>query len=102
MINKINITKFLTLFAIATSLVACSAISGHETAGEHIDDGTITTRVKASIINDLGLVRIGVESMKNVVQLSGFVDSSQIKVRAGDIARKISGVKAVQNGIVVR
>jgi hyperosmotically inducible protein len=58
--------------------------------------------VKSAIVDELGLKEIGVETMQNVVQLSGFVDSSQIKTRAGDIARKISGVKEVKNDLVVR
>jgi osmotically-inducible protein OsmY len=89
----------LTLF---TSVAGCAAISGRETPGEYVDDATITTKVKASIISELGLKQIGVETMQNVVQLSGFVDSSQVKARAGEIARGISGVKEVRNDLVVR
>ena len=76
--------------------------SGRETAGEYVDDTTISTKVKATIVDQLGMKDISVETMQNVVQLSGFVDSSQIKARAGDIARNISGVRDVKNNLVVR
>lgn len=87
---------------LATSVAGCAAVSGRETPGEYVNDATITTKVKASIINELGLKEIGVETMQNVVQLSGFVDSPEIKSRAGEIARGVSGVRDVKNNIVVR
>jgi osmotically-inducible protein OsmY len=34
--------------------------------------------------------------------LSGFVDTSQEKTHAGDVARKVDGVKSVKNDIVIR
>jgi osmotically-inducible protein OsmY len=40
--------------------------------------------------------------MHNVVQLSGFVDSTESKDRAGEVARDVAGVKDVTNDLVVR
>ena len=100
--NTNLLRSVLVAFALATSFTGCAAISGRETSGEYVDDATITTKVKASIINELGMKEIGVETMQNVVQLSGFVDSPQIKARAGEIARGISGVKDVKNNLIVR
>jgi osmotically-inducible protein OsmY len=94
--------SLLVAFALVTSLAGCAAMTGRETPGEYVDDAAITTKVKTSIINELGLKQIGVETMQNVVQLSGFVDSPQIKTRAGEIARGISGVKEVKNNLIVR
>ena len=89
-------------FVLATSLIGCAAMSGRETPGEYVDDATITTKVKARIIDELGVGQIGVETMQLVVQLSGFVDSQTVKERAGRIARNVSGVKEVRNNIIVR
>ena len=94
--------SLLVAFALVTSLAGCAAMTGRETPGEYVDDAAITTKVKTSIINELGLKQIGVETMQNVVQLSGFVDSPQVKTRAGEIARGISGVKDVKNNLIVR
>lgn len=92
----------MAAFVLVTSAAGCAAISGRETPGEYVDDATISTKVRASIINELGLKQISVETMQNAVQLSGFVDSPQIKARAGEIARGVSGVQIVRNDLVVR
>lgn len=100
--NANLLRNVMAAFLLVVSLAACAMIAGRETPGEYIDDATITTKVKASIISDLGLKEIGVETMQNVVQLSGFVDSSQTKARAGEIAHGVSGVKEVRNNLIVR
>jgi osmotically-inducible protein OsmY len=92
----------MVAFVMTTTAAGCAAVSGQETAGEYLDDTAITTRVKASIINELGMQQIGVETMQNVVQLSGFVDSPLTRTRAGDIAHGISGVQGVRNDLIVR
>jgi hyperosmotically inducible periplasmic protein len=102
-VQKANLVRSLLVsFALAISLAGCAAISGRETAGEYVDDATITTKIKASIINEIGMKEIGVETMQNTVQLSGFVDSQGVKDKAGSIARNTSGVKEVKNNIIVR
>lgn len=93
---------FLVACMLATALAGCAAMSGRETAGEYLDDTTITTKVNSTIINELGMGQVGVETMQNVVQLTGFVDSQAKKDRAGQIARNVSGVREVKNNIVVR
>jgi len=94
----------LVALALTTSLAACAAISGRETVGEYVDDATITTKVKAAMFDDpsVKVMQIGVETMQNVVQLSGFVDSTEVKARAGELARGVSGVREVKNDLVVR
>jgi osmotically-inducible protein OsmY len=78
--------------------------SGNETAGQYVDDTTITTKVKAQIFDDptLKVLQVNVETMKGVVQLSGFVDSNQSKIKAVSIARKVRGVLSVKDDLVVR
>lgn len=102
--NAVNFKSIFVALALTTSLVACSAISGRETAGEYVDDSALTAKVKSAIYQDptLKVMQIGVETMQNVVQLSGFVDSTQSKVRAGEVAGDVAGVKDVTNDLVVR
>jgi hyperosmotically inducible periplasmic protein len=90
--------------ALALSLAACSAVQGRETAGQYVDDTTITTKVKAALLRDEGLKghQVNVETMEGTVQLSGFVDSAQQAARAAELARGVEGVKSVRNSIVVR
>jgi hyperosmotically inducible periplasmic protein len=102
--NANGLKSVLVALALITSLAACSAMSGRESAGEYVDDSTITAKVKAAMFDDpsLKVMQIGVETMQDVVQLSGFVDSAQTKARAGELARGVKGVREVKNDLVVR
>jgi osmotically-inducible protein OsmY len=104
MSNANWLRSVLVALALTTSLDACTVMSGRETVGEYVDDATITTKVKAAMFDDpsLKVMQIGVETMQNVVQLSGFVDSEQTKARAGERARSVEGVREVKNDLVVR
>jgi len=39
---------------------------------------------------------------KDVVQLSGFVDSSSMIARASDVASRVAGVRGVRDNLIVR
>ena len=102
--SRIDITiKSLIVPVLVVVLAACSAVSGRETAGEYLDDTTITTKVKSEFIGDpqIKAMQINVETMRGVVQLSGFVDSSKQKARAVQIARQVRGVQGVQDNIMI-
>jgi len=45
---------------------------------------------------------VPVETFKDVVQLSGFVNSAEIRSRAGVVASRVSGVKSVKNNLIVK
>ena len=102
--NPNQFTKFLAVPVLVTLLTACSMFSGRESAGEYVDDTTITTRVKADILGDpaLKVLQVNVETMQGVVQLSGFVDSQKSEDRAVAIASHVRGVKSVKDDLVVR
>ena len=78
--------------------------SGRESAGEYVDDTTITTAVKSKILGEksLKVLQVNVETMQGVVQLSGFVDSTRSEYKAVEIARHVKGVSAVKDDLVVR
>jgi len=90
--------------AVAAALAACAPMQGRETAGEYVDDAAITAKIKAELVRDkeLPATQIRVETMQNVVQLSGFVDNASQKSKATQVARGIQGVKDVKNDIIVR
>jgi hyperosmotically inducible periplasmic protein len=85
-------------------LNGCAPIQGRETTGQYVDDATVSTKVRTELIRDQSLKAfdIHVETMQDVVQLSGFVDSPAQKQQAEQIARGVSGVRSVRNNIVVR
>lgn len=94
------------MLAVVTAVAGtgCAVTSGQSSAGEYVDDATITTRVKARFAEDktVAATRISVETLKGVVQLSGFATSEAEKQRAAQIAASVPGVKQVQNAVVVR
>lgn len=97
--EKIAAASFFIL-----SLASCAMFSGRETAGEYVDDTVITSKVKSAFISDpvVKAMQVNVETMKGVVQLSGFVDSKTAEDRAVELAQGVNGVKAVRNDIIVR
>ncbi len=98
--------KTLSAVALATTiaLTGCSVFSGQSSAGQYVDDATITTRVKARMAEDpkVAATRISVETLNGVVQLSGFATSAEEKSRAEMLTKEIRGVKSVRNSIVVQ
>jgi osmotically-inducible protein OsmY len=87
--------------AAAALVAACSGTPSRESTGQYIDDSTITTKVKSAFVRDeaVSALRIGVETYKGKVQLSGFANSPQEITRATELARTVPGVKAVDNDI---
>ncbi|MDP1667124.1 MAG: BON domain-containing protein [Methylobacter sp.] len=80
------------------------AAGGGQSAGDYIDDAVITTKVKAAIAADdnLSAFQINVETLKGVVQLSGFVDTHDEITRAAEVAQKVEGVKSVTTKIQLK
>jgi hyperosmotically inducible protein len=75
----------------------------HE-AANFVDDGVITTKVKAALAGDprTEAHEINVETSKGAVQLSGFVDNSEAKSTAEELASAVEHVKSVNNEIQVK
>jgi hyperosmotically inducible protein len=73
-------------------------------AGEVIDDGIVTTKVKAALVADTDVKahEINVETREGVVQLSGFVDNNDAKSKAAEVAGRVAGVKEVHNDIQIK
>jgi hyperosmotically inducible protein len=74
------------------------------TVGDKIDDGVITTKVKAALLADSSVKSsdIGVVTRDGEVQLSGFVDSQSQIERATEVAKGVEGVKRVINEMSVK
>lgn len=77
---------------------------GSRTAGRAVDDTAITAKVKAALAGDsrVRAHQVNVETRDGVVQLSGFVDSSEAKSAATEVARTVDNVKRVDNEIDVK
>jgi hyperosmotically inducible protein len=84
-------------------LAGCTATSSQRSAGETIDDGVLTTRVKTALIGDARTKarKIDVETFRGEVQLNGFVDSAAEKTAATSVARSVKGVTTVKNNLQI-
>jgi osmotically-inducible protein OsmY len=94
----------LTVLVLAFALLVPLLTAGcGKTIGETIDDATITTRVKTSLLNDpdVGGLRIDVDTFRGVVTLSGRVRTPEEEARAVALARKITGVSEVKSTLQV-
>ncbi len=100
--TKILIAAVTAVF-LATSM-GCASTRTQESTGQYIDDTVITSKVKAAIIGEstLSAAEINVETFKGVVQLSGFVSSAADIATAIRLARTVSGVRDVKNGMNVK
>jgi osmotically-inducible protein OsmY len=92
------------LFIAALLLSALGCASTPQSTGEYLDDSVITTRVKTAILNEptLKVLQINVETYRNEVQLSGFVDSTASMNKAVELARAVKGVSSVKNDMRLR
>jgi osmotically-inducible protein OsmY len=103
--SKLNlILRLLISLVLVVSVAGCAGGKNYESTGEYLDDSAITTKVKTSILanSKLKTLQISVETFKGVVQLSGFVDSSEASTKAANIARTVKGVKMVNNSLIVK
>jgi hypothetical protein len=103
--------KVLTLILCVGAMPLLLGVTGcttgsryEQSSGERIDDHNTSSRVRAALADDSQYKYDGVnvETFKGVVQLSGFVNTRDQKARAGDLARKVSGVHDVENNITVK
>jgi hyperosmotically inducible protein len=98
-----TLQKLLALMIFVVMLSGCQAITG-ETLGQNIDDTTITTTVKGKLAAEKGssLTRVGVDTNRGVVTLTGVVSSAADRAAAERVARSVGGVKNVVNSLQVQ
>ncbi|MGH8684530.1 MAG: BON domain-containing protein [Nitrosospira sp.] len=74
------------------------------TVGEKIDDGIITTKVKAALLAEESIKSFDISAVTRdgEVQLSGFVANQTQIDRATEVARGVEGVKKVINEMSIK
>ena len=111
--TSVNTAKNLKVLALITCLGVLPFISGitgcagnryTQSTGERIDDKASSSRVRSALSSDTQYKYgdVSVQTFKGVVQLSGFVNSRDQKNRAGDLAKRVDGVREVENNITVK
>ena len=94
--------RFALLFLLCTALVASPAV-GEGGMGQATKDSWITSKTKMALVADKRTKarQIKVETEASVVTLRGKVATAQERSAAEEIAREVSGVKAVTNALQV-
>ena len=84
-------------------LTACASMTG-KTAGQTIDDATVTASVQGKLTSDKAsnFSRIDVDTNRSVVTLNGVVRTVEEKSRAEDLARQVDGVTKVNNNLQIQ
>lgn len=74
-----------------------------ETIGQHVDDATITTKVKADLLSakNVKSQHIHVKTRKGVVSLTGSVPTAEDRDNADQVAQNVTGVASVKNHLKV-
>ena len=77
---------------------------GTATAGNKLDDGIVTAKVKSALLEDPNVKSfdIAVATRKGAVQLSGFVDNQAQIDLAVAIANKVEGVTSIGNEMSIK
>jgi len=93
----------VVLVAVLAVLSGCRSMTG-KSAGQNIDDATITASVKSKLVAEkaANLTRVDVDTNNGTVYLNGTVDSADQKTRAEQLAREAKGVKSVVNNLQVQ
>lgn len=123
--NKTKISKTLMAILLGSAMASGSALAESETmnkvestadsagqkidnsmnkVGDFMDDSATTAKVKAALVDDENIksTDISVKTDKNVVTLSGFVESQAQAEQAVQVAKGVEGVKSVSDKLHVR
>ncbi|MBU4320174.1 MAG: BON domain-containing protein [Thermodesulfovibrionales bacterium] len=99
--KKVIFMAVLMVFGLAL-FSGCASMTGR-TAGEHIDDSSITTEVNAIIVKDpdAKYLKIDVTTTQGNVVLAGFIHDKKAEERIVEKIRQIKGVKSVKSSLKV-
>jgi hyperosmotically inducible periplasmic protein len=95
--------SFVVMLLIVSTTAGCGTLTG-KTAGENVDDVTITAAVKSKLVGDQAsnLTRVNVDTNRGTVYLNGVVDTPEQKAKAEQIAWQAKGVRSVVNNLQVQ
>jgi len=99
--KKVILMTVLMVFGLAL-FTGCASMTGR-TAGEHIDDASITTQANAIIVKDpdAQYFKIDVSSLEGNVALQGYIHDRTAEERIVAKIRQINGVKSVKRNLKV-
>ena len=94
---------FAVLLVIQSFAAGCQSMTG-KSAGQNVDDASVTASVKSKLVGDQAsnLTRVDVDTNNGTVYLNGTVETPEQKVRAEQLAWQAKGVKSVVNNLQVQ
>jgi hyperosmotically inducible protein len=95
-------THALCAVALLT-LIGCQSTTG-KTAGQTLDDASITAAVHSKLTSDRlsNFSRIDVDTERGVVTLNGVVRTADQKMRVSQLTREVTGVRTVNNNLQIQ
>jgi hyperosmotically inducible protein len=104
MIARSRLARLALVCLQGALLAACATPREHYVHRAPVEDSTLTSQVRSALGDDPAIRahQIEVRTQAGTVQLNGFVDTRASASRAGDLARGVSGVRRVDNNLVVR
>jgi len=99
--KKVILLSVLVVFGLAL-FSGCATMTGR-TAGEYMDDSSITTQVNGIIVKDpdAQYLKIDVSSTDGNVVLAGYIHDKKAEDRIVAKIRQIKGVKSVKSNLKV-
>lgn len=101
--NALKASLLATAIALGFGAATAQAEDTPRTAGQAIDDATITASVKAKLLADDRTkgFDVNVDTHNGIVTLKGGADSQAAKLAAGQLAGQAEGVVLVKNELIV-
>lgn len=103
-IRKLKLSQAVTGLVLIIALMSgCQAMTG-STAGQNVDDSTITAAVKTRLATEKlsTLTRVEADTVRGVVTLNGVVESAEQRARVESLTRQVDGVRGVNNNLQVQ
>ena len=94
----------LSALPLMVGLTGCAGDRYNQSTDQRMEDSRMAERVREALAAapEYKFDGVQVAACKGVVQLSGFVNTSAQRNRAGEIARKVMGVKRLKNNLTVK
>jgi osmotically-inducible protein OsmY len=101
---KFTSAKIVLACVLAFGMAGCNVMRGQSTAGEYVDDVTITTQIKAELLESKKVDGwdINVDVLKGKVTLLGWASDNTERMKATEIARAVKGVTSVDNQLKIK
>jgi osmotically-inducible protein OsmY len=103
-VRVLTLITCLGALPLMVNVTGCAGDRYHQTTDSRIEDSRTAERVREALAAspEYKFDKVQVAAGNGVVHLSGIVNTSAQRTRAGEIASKVLGVKSVENRITVR